>query len=289
MDDMKTGVTHSLLNKEARNQRLMRILKSKFDLVDFFTRVAKAEVRALLLDYDGTLAPFNIARHTSFPYPGIVEALQSLHDARHTRLILVSGRLIKDLLPLIQLKPQPEIWGSHGYERLLPNGEYETEELNPRALQDLADAYTWIEEMGLANRCEKKLASLAIHWRGLPHKDVGIIRAQILQNWSPLVPKTRFRLCEFDGGIELSVTGRNKGYAVKTVLSELGAAATAAYLGDDFTDEDAFKAMNGKGLSVLVREKYRPTSADLWLKPPQELLEFLMHWQDSAEAEHGAS
>src|SRR5712691_1997821 len=119
----------------------MRILKSKFDLVDFFTRVAKAETRPLLLDYDGTLAPFSVARDASFPYPGILEALQSLHDARRTRLILVSG-------PLIRLKPQPEIWGSHGYERLLPNGRYETEELSPRALQDLADAYTWIEEIG---------------------------------------------------------------------------------------------------------------------------------------------
>jgi trehalose-phosphatase len=288
MDDMKTRVTHPLF-EEARNQRLMRILKSKFDLVDFFTRVARAEARALLLDYDGTLAPFNIARNESFPYPGIVEPLQSLHDTRHTRLILVSGRLIKDLLPLIQLKPQPEIWGSHGYERLLPDGRYETEKLNPQALQDLANAYTWIEEMGLAARCEKKLASLAIHWRGLPQKDIETIRAQILRNWSPLVPKTRFRVCEFDGGIELYVTQRNKGYAVKTVLSELGANAAAAYLGDDFTDEDAFKAMQGKGLSVLVREKYRSTAADLWLKPPQELLEFLICWKESAEAEHGFS
>jgi trehalose 6-phosphate phosphatase len=267
----------------------MRILKSKFDLVNFFTRVAEAKTRLLLLDYDGTLAPFSVARNASFPYPGIFEALQSLHDARRTRLILVSGRLIKDLLPLIRLKPQPEIWGSHGYERLLPNGRYEIEELSPRALQDLADAYTWIEEIGLANRCEKKLASLAIHWRGLPHKDVEIIRTQIIQNWSPLVPKTRFRLCEFDGGVELSVTQRNKGYAVKTVLAESGAGAAAAYLGDDFTDEDAFKAMKGKGLSVLVREKYRPTSADLWLKPPRELLEFLIYWKESTEAEHGAA
>src|SRR4051812_10067080 len=103
---MKTGVTHSPF-KEPRTQRLMRILKSKFDLVDFFTKVARVEARALLLDYDGTLAPFNIARNASFPYPDIVEPLQSLHEAGHTRLILVSGRLIKDLLPLIQLKPQP--------------------------------------------------------------------------------------------------------------------------------------------------------------------------------------
>ncbi len=85
------------------------------------------------------------------------------------------------------------------------------------------------------------------------------------------------------------MTQRNKGYALKTVLAELGTAAAAAYLGDDFTDEDAFKVMKGAGLSVLVREQYRPTAADVWLKPPEELLEFLMHWKKSIEAAHGVS
>jgi trehalose-6-phosphatase len=51
-----------------------------------------------------------------------------------------------------------------------------------------------------------------------------------------------------------------------------------AYLGDDLTDEDAFKALKGKGLSVLVRDTQRDTLADCWLTPPDELLDFLHHW-----------
>jgi len=49
-------------------------------------------------------------------------------------------------------------------------------------------------------------------------------------------------------------------------------------LGDDRTDEDAFKSIKGRGLGVLVREAFRPTYADVWIKPPEELLAFLARW-----------
>ena len=78
--------------------------------------------------------------------------------------------------------------------------------------------------------------------------------------------------------MELRVPGRNKGHAVKTILRETEKGALVTYLGDDITDEDAFKALKGKGLSVLVREEFRPTTADVWLKPPEGLLEFLSRW-----------
>ncbi|MGH9571319.1 MAG: hypothetical protein ACRD4F_16865, partial [Candidatus Angelobacter sp.] len=52
----------------------------------------------------------------------------------------------------------------------------------------------------------------------------------------------------------------------------------AAYLGDDLTDEDAFQAINGRGLSVLVRPAWRSTTAQAWLRPPGELIQFLNDW-----------
>jgi trehalose-phosphatase len=83
---------------------------------------------------------------------------------------------------------------------------------------------------------------------------------------------------EFDGGVELRVKGIDKGVAVRTVLNELGERSVAAYLGDDLTDEDAFRAIKGTGSGFLVREEFRPTTADFWLKPPRELMEFLDLW-----------
>jgi trehalose 6-phosphate phosphatase len=52
-----------------------------------------------------------------------------------------------------------------------------------------------------------------------------------------------------------------------------------AYLGDDVTDEDAFRAVKGRGLAVLVRAEYRRTAADIWIKPPHELKNFIGRWR----------
>jgi trehalose 6-phosphate phosphatase len=51
--------------------------------------------------------------------------------------------------------------------------------------------------------------------------------------------------------------------------------AMIAYLGDDLTDEDAFRAVKGYRLGVLVRAELQPTLVDLWLRPPGELLALL--------------
>jgi trehalose-6-phosphatase len=55
-----------------------------------------------------------------------------------------------------------------------------------------------------------------------------------------------------------------------------------AFLGDDLSDEAAFRAVRriGKrGLSVLVRREFRETAAEIWLRPPGELLCFLERWE----------
>lgn len=54
-----------------------------------------------------------------------------------------------------------------------------------------------------------------------------------------------------------------------------------AYLGDDVTDEDAFHAVKPRGLAVLVRAELRETAADLWIRPPRELVAFLRSWCDA--------
>jgi trehalose-6-phosphatase len=65
---------------------------------------------------------------------------------------------------------------------------------------------------------------------------------------------------------------------VHAVLSETSADAAAAYLGDDITDEDAFRAIKPRGVAALVRPELRDTAADVWLQPPQELASFLQLW-----------
>lgn len=62
------------------------------------------------------------------------------------------------------------------------------------------------------------------------------------------------------------------------ILADTDPAAAVAFLGDDLTDEDAFRVLSKRGLSVLVRPEYRETMAKAWLRPPHELVEFLALW-----------
>jgi trehalose 6-phosphate phosphatase len=256
----------------------VKILNPQIGIDQFFKQLNKAKKKALLLDYDGTLAPFHIDPSKAYPYPGIRDVLNKLIRVPDIRLVIISGRWIKELLPLLQLDKTLEIWGSHGLERRKPNGSYEIASMNEKALHGLAMADDWIEKIGLSGRCEKKPGALALHWRGLDDKKIGKIVDKVTPKWSFIAGSSGLSLAEFDGGLELRVPVRNKGDVIRTILEEMGPGTVAAYLGDDLTDEDAFKSIKGKGIGVLVRNELRPTAADIWIKPPNGLLEFLSSW-----------
>jgi len=256
----------------------VQILRPGLDLDGFFARQASAERRVLMLDYDGTLAPFRVDRARAIPYPGVREAIDAILASERTDLIVISGRAIDDLLPLLGLERQPEVWGGHGWERLTAAGQYSIGKLDSRSAQARAEAHEWIEQRRFAQYSEEKPASIALHWRGMAPGRAEALRAAVIEHWGTRAPEIGLELQLFDGGAELRIPGRDKGFAVRAVLAEAGAGAIAAYLGDDLTDEDAFAALSGQGLGVLVRAELRPTLADVWLQPPHELLAFLARW-----------
>jgi len=257
----------------------VKVLNPKLNVNEFFNRLPQAREKALFLDYDGTLAPFKSNPGEALPYPGVRELITRIMERSDTRLVIVTGRWTRDLIPLLGLRNLPEIWGSHGLERFKMDGSYEISPMDERAVQGLATADEWIEKKGLLHRCEKKPGCLALHWRGLTESSVLELKNAVAPNWRHLSGAMGLDLIEFDGGIELRVPARNKGDAVESVLDEIRWDGTAAaYLGDDSTDEDAFRVLKGKGIGVLVRKQFRPTAADLWIRPPGELLDFLSSW-----------
>ncbi|MBN1825862.1 MAG: trehalose-phosphatase [Candidatus Eisenbacteria bacterium] len=259
----------------------MRVLNDRTDPDEFFGRLAAAARSVLLLDYDGTLAPFRVERELAVPYPGVRDLLRDLLRLKRCRVVLVTGRWSEHVLPLLGLERPPEIWASHGWERRFPDGRVELAPLEEPTVMGLAQADDWAIAERLQDRIERKPAGLALHWRGLPPDRVEDLRARAVEAWTRFAAGNELLIAEFDGGVELRAGGRTKGFAVDTVISEVEDDVPSAYLGDDWTDEDAFRALEGRGLRVLVREELRPTAADLWIRPPGELLEFLGRWIDA--------
>ena len=141
-------------------------------------------------------------------------------------------------------------------------------------------AADWMVAMDWGGQIERKPLSVALHWRGLSPGKIEEMRATVLDYLPRLTKGTDLALHEFDGGVELRPGQITKASVVETILGEVRTGAVA-YLGDDFTDEDAFAALRGRGLGVLVRDELRETKADLWLRPPDELLDFLKRWEEA--------
>lgn len=264
-------------------------LNSDPTVAAFFERLAASRKSALLLDYDGTLAPFRVERQKALPYEGVNTALQEIIDTGRTRIVIITGREAHDIQSLLEIDPFPEVWGSHGLQRLRPGGSCEMPVLDPRALEAIADAERWLAYQGLQNLAEPKPGSIAAHWRAVNHQEAAQLRGRILLGWFPIAQSASLALLEFDGGVELRVPDRDKGYAIRTILEEIGLQSPVAFLGDDRSDEFAFQALRGRGLTALVRPKVRNTSAQIWIKPPEELLEFLRLWRDACKTTSLAS
>jgi trehalose 6-phosphate phosphatase len=255
----------------------------------FMNAVAQSPGSALLLDYDGTLAPFCLNRQQAFPYPGMTALLQEIVNHGRTRVVIITGRSAHEVIPLLAVHPSLEIWGCHGLERLRTDGTCERPRVEEPVLQALADADRWLRHQGLRNRAEFKTGAVAIHWRGLEEPAAAETRGQVLRGWFPIAQSAPMELLEFDGGIEMRMPGLDKGDAVRTILDEIGPKVPVAYLGDDLTDERAFLALGASGLSVLVRPEWRATAAALWIRPPEGLREFLTRWlQACRQGQHRA-
>ena len=246
-------------------------------LQELWSRLKAAPRAVLFLDYDGTLAPFHRDPYKAFPYPGVVELLNDMWEVP-CRLVIVTGRAVEAILPLLKgMNPLPEIWANHGMEVLKPGGERVSFPVSSQGVKLLEEAKRWIDHQGWGLVYEAKPTSIAVHWRGRSPEEQRRFSQALGRKFKDLSQGGEVHPLPFDGGLELRVRGRTKGDVVNEVLNEEGN-PPSAYLGDDITDEDAFSAMKGRGVGLLVRKEWRETQADGWLIPPEELLWFLHMW-----------
>ncbi len=128
----------------------------------FFVQLSSAPYRLLMLDYDGTIAPFKANPMQATPYPEVKQILQTMLKANHTRIVIISGRSAKDLLDLLKLDPMPEIWGCHGWERISPDGGSTLVRLTDKVKEGLYKARQLLKGKGLSKYMEDKSAGIAL-------------------------------------------------------------------------------------------------------------------------------
>lgn len=249
-------------------------------LDNFFSSLRSAQAPLLLLDYDGTLADFRIDRFTARPWSGVRELLTKIQSESRTELRVITGRPAGEINPLLQLPLPVEVWGLHGAERLYTDGRRELQEAPPEALRKLDELRVILRRDAFGGLFEDKPNAAVMHWRGHSHQRAALIEQKTRALFEPAAEVNGLSLLPFESGIELRV-GRDKGGAVQAVVEQFGPDSPVAFLGDDLTDESAFRAINAlenPNLSLLVRRAIRETSAAIWLKPPEELRWFLMRW-----------
>jgi trehalose 6-phosphate phosphatase len=259
--------------------------KAAQTLEDFFRTFAEAPDPLLLLDYDGTLAPFRIDRFQARPWAGVRNLLNRIQAQRRTHMIVITGRPAAEIAPLLRIDSPVEVWGLHGAERLHPDGRRELEQPPAATRARLDELREHLRRDSLGGLFEDKANGAVMHWRGASPAKAKLIEQRARSLFEPLAQLDGLALLEFEAGLELRA-GRNKGEAVEAILKEAAqqqsrAACPVAVLGDDLTDEAAFHAVNsthGPHLSVLVRRTRRETAADVWLRPPADLKEFLKRW-----------
>ena len=247
----------------------------------FWSRLAASPTAILALDYDGTLAPFRIQRESAVPYPGVAALLDRIRRDASTRVVLLSGRPPQEVTVLLGLEPAPEVWGSHGWERLTTEGALTRQPLPATVSETLTAAQRDADSSGWDGRLERKYASLALHWRGVPESQRSAAAARAILE--PHATGPDLELLSFSAGLELRCPLWHKGRALAAILAEELPGTATAYLGDDRTDEDAFAVLAAipGGLPLLVAEADRPSAAAGRLTPPEDLLAFLTSWLET--------
>ena len=245
-----------------------------------FVRQLQSKRPVVFLDYDGTLTPIVARPDMAILAPSVRNTLTALAD--RWPVAIVSGRDRADVQRLVGVDNLIYA-GGHGFDIQGPDFSLE------HGASFLVDLESVEQELRQALATidgalvERKRYSLAVHVRGLAPNPATAVEAVVDAALS-----RRARLRKGTGKMVFELMPRldwNKGKAVLYILETLhpcGTGALPIYIGDDRTDEDAFAALSGRGVGILVSESPRKTAANYTLRNPDEVSRFLRRLLDGA-------
>jgi len=197
---------------------------------------------ALYTDIDGTLSPIALTPGSARIEPGAAEALTAI-STRGIRVVAISGRSADDARNLVGLD-SIDYAGNHGFELLTPSGRIVSEEVQ-RASIAVLDAITRLEEIAPSLPSgiliENKTFTGSVHYRlTANHQTAREVLRPLLETLAD-----RNGLVVTEGRMVYELRPRlhiNKGVFVTNDV-HLHGITTAAFLGDDLTDVDGFRAL----------------------------------------------
>jgi trehalose 6-phosphate phosphatase len=246
-------------------------------------RLKSADHILLLSDYDGTLIPIVDRPELAVLAPETRRLLQILARDRRYTVGIVSGRALIDLKEKIGLDGIIYA-GNHGLEiegfgtNFL---EPIAEEIRP-FFQILSQVLTTTLRGIRGVLVEDKGLSLSVHYRSVDEAEEDRVRDAFHKVTNPLHITGRIRITRGKKVYEIRPpVDWDKGKAVSWLVAKckeikVKSSILPLYLGDDLTDEDAFKVIEVcDGISVFVGPEESKSTARYYLNSPQEVVEFL--------------
>ena len=235
----------------------------------------------LFLDYDGTLTPIVSRPELAICPSEVKRHLEKLRDLPRVYLAIISGRSLEDLRGKVGVSDIIYV-GNHGLEIENPGGSHKkflsltrTRELK-KITQNLQNSLKEIPGILF----EEKGPILSVHYRNVPKKFIARIHQVMeeeLQQW-----RDRWKMTS--GKMVLEIRPKvdfHKGKAVREILKTFPSLGLLPiYFGDDQTDEDAFRVLKDKGISVFIGPGGFPSEADFFLRNPDEVQEFLSRCEE---------
>jgi trehalose 6-phosphate phosphatase len=238
----------------------------------------------LLLDYDGTLTPI-VQRPELADLPqGVKQLLEALARQRRLTLAIISGRALVDVKEKVGIG---DIFyaGNHGLEIEGPGISFvsplaeEFKLVLRRLYHQLSQALGAIKGVLV----EDKGLTLSVHYRQVADDRGKEVRDVFERITGDTAVSGKIRLTSGKKVYEIRpAVAWDKGKVVKIMMEKCGGGEQKGgllpvYIGDDLTDEDAFRAIEDYkgGISVFVGGGDSPSSARYFLGSPDEVARFL--------------
>lgn len=231
----------------------------------------------LLLDFDGTLTPIVKRPEEAELSPEMEGILKFLAKKKGFEVAIISGRSLSDLKQKIKIRNIIYV-GNHGLEIEREGKKF----IYPQASKSIPTMKELkkILKARLASIkgtiVEDKRVGLAVHYRMVKNSDVPELKRTVGQIFRPFMEKKKIKIGQGKKILEAKPPIIwDKGKAASMLLDSFKQEKPLSfYLGDDKTDEDAFSALDGKGITVFVG-KPRKSKANFFLKNVGEVGIFL--------------